>query len=80
MARVFTDIHLAEAEANLHSMPDSAKKVPINFQKIFEKDTITKLQYEESLTFYIDHPELLNKVYEEVVNELSKMQGVPGKQ
>ncbi len=74
MARVLTHFHLEEAEVNLHSLPDTTKKERINFQKIFMKDTITKKQYEESMAFYIDHPELLNKVYEEVVNELSKMQ------
>ena len=75
MAQVITDIHIAEAEMNLHSLPDSTSKTPISFRKIFEKDSITKQQYEESLTFYIDHPELLDKVYEEVLNEMSKMQG-----
>lgn len=74
MARVITDVHLADAETNFHLLPDSTKKKPINFQKVFEKDTITKQQYEESLSFYMDHPELLNAVYEDVVNELSKMQ------
>jgi hypothetical protein len=77
MSQVLTDIHLAQAEVNLHSLPDSTKKEPIDFQKIFVKDTISQHQYEESLAFYIDHPELLNKVYEEVVNELSKMQTSP---
>lgn len=77
MARVITHIHIAEAEAKLHSPADSTKRDSINFKKIFIKDTITKQQYEESLTFYIDHPELLNQVYEQVVNELTKMQGTP---
>ncbi|MBI4946566.1 MAG: DUF4296 domain-containing protein [Bacteroidetes bacterium] len=72
MAQVLTDIHLAEAEANPNAFADSTQKATINFQQVFEKDTITKKQYEESLTFYIAHPELLNEVYEEVVNELSK--------
>jgi hypothetical protein len=79
MARVLTDFHLAEAGAEVN-FPDSTKREPINFQKIFKKDTITQQQYEESLAFYVDHPEILNKVYEEVVNELSKMQGTTSKQ
>ena len=74
MAAVLTDIHMAEAEANLRTLPDSSSKETISFQKIFEKDSISKQQYKESLTFYINHPELLNDVYEEVLNELSKMQ------
>jgi hypothetical protein len=79
MGRVITDVHLQEAEQSIRTLPDSTSKIPINFQKVFEKDTITKQQYEESLTFYIDHPQLLDSVYTQVLNELSKMQGVAGK-
>lgn len=78
MAQVITDIHIAEAEANLKTLPDSTSKQPIGFQPIFEADSITKEQYEESLSFYIEHPKLLNEVYEDVLNELSKRQA--GKQ
>lgn len=77
MAEVLTDIHIVEAEANLRTLPDSASTEKINFQKVFEKNKITKKQYENSLTFYIDHPELLNEIYEKVLNELSKMQAQP---
>ncbi|TAL58612.1 MAG: DUF4296 domain-containing protein [Bacteroidetes bacterium] len=74
MVQVITDVHIAEAEANLRTLPDSTSKETISFQKIFEKDSITKQQYEESLTFYIDHPVLLDSIYTQVLNELSKMQ------
>lgn len=86
MAQVFTDIHMAEAGANapmITDIPakdlDSISKSNISFQKIFDKNQITKEQYDKSLQFYIDHPELLDKVYEEVLNELSKMQGEASK-
>lgn len=78
MAEVLTDIHLAEAKVNLKTLPDSASTEKLSFQKKFEKHKITKEQYEKSISFYIDHPELLNEVYEKVLNELSKMQA--GKQ
>jgi Na+/phosphate symporter len=79
MVQVITDVHIAEAEANLRTLPDSTSKETISFQKIFEKNSISKQQYEESLTFYVDHPKLLNEIYEEVLNELSKMQGAAAK-
>lgn len=75
MAQVITDIHLSEAEMGMHALPDSTKKGPVSFENIFKKDSITKQQYEESLAFYIDHPQLLDTVYTQVLNELSKMQG-----
>lgn len=84
MAQVLTDIHLAEAETNLKILPDSASTIlmaiGIRLQKIFEKHEITKAQYEKSLSFYIDHPELLNQIYEKVLNALSKMQAGNSKQ
>ena len=79
MAAVLTDIHIAEAEAGSRTLPDSTSKVPVSFEKIFEKDSISKSQYEESLSFYMDHPDLLDTVYVQVLNELSKMQGQAGK-
>ena len=78
MAAVLTDIHIAEAEAGSRTLPDSTSKVPVSFEKIFEKDSISKSQYEESLSFYMDNPDLLDTVYVQVLNELSKMQGKAG--
>lgn len=74
IAQVITDIHIAEAEINLLAISDSTLKRSIYFKQIFDKHQITKQQYEESLAFYIDHPETLNKIYEQVLNDLSKMQ------
>ncbi|MEK6615340.1 MAG: DUF4296 domain-containing protein [Bacteroidota bacterium] len=80
MAEVIMDIHIAEAEADIIKLSDSsATDLDVSLgQKIFEKNKITKEQYEKSLSFYIDHPELLNEVYEKALNELSKMQGKIG--
>ena len=75
MAAVITDIHLSEAETSLRTFPDSTSSEKVSFNKIFEKHSITKKQYEESLSFYIDNPELLDSVYTNVLNELSKKQG-----
>ncbi len=80
MAQVIKDIHLAEAKYNMGMLPDSSSNVTINFQQIFEKESVSKEQYDLSFAFYIEHPVLLNEVYEEVMNELSKMQGEASKQ
>ena len=75
MTEVITDIHLAEAEASIRTFPDSTSKEKLSFQKIFQNHSITKNQYDESLQFYMEHPEILDTVYDNVLNELSKMQG-----
>ena len=69
MAQVIADIHIAEAEINLNTPPplpgepgDSLSKKRIRFENIFEKNQITKSQYDISIVFYIAHPELLDTV------------------
>lgn len=74
IAQVITDIHIAEAESTLNAISDSTFKRSVYFEEIFEKHQITKQQYEESLAFYISHPEVFNKIYEQVLSDLSKMQ------
>jgi len=76
MTEVLTEIHLAEAEVNMKTLPDSIATEKLSFHQLFDKNKITRAQFEKSLSFYIDHPELLNEVYEQVLNELSKMQVV----
>ena len=41
---------------------------------IFKTHHITKQSYDNSMAFYTLHPEILNEIYEEVINELSKKQ------
>lgn len=79
MAEVITDIHIAEAKAGLEPYQDSAYAIT-SFEKIFEQNKITRAQYDSSLVFYIEHPELLDTIYGQVLNELSKMQANTGKQ
>ena len=75
MAEVITDIHMAEAETSVRTFPDSISKEKMSFQKIFDKHSVTQKQYDESLSFYMEHPEILDTVYDNVLNELSKKQG-----
>jgi hypothetical protein len=81
MIRVIADIHIAEAEINLTSPPplpesqkDSVLRNKIDFERIFVKNKITRVQYDSSLSFYINHPELLDTIYVQVISELSKKQ------
>ena len=74
MAVVVEQIHLAEAEVALTANPDTISKDRLSFQKIYEENGITKEQYKNSLDFYTDHPELLNKVYGIVLEDLTRKQ------
>ena len=75
MVSVLTDVHLAEAALTLNTKNDSAALVAAGYYNfIYQSHRITKKQFDESLDFYTKHPELLEKIYEEVINELSKKQ------
>lgn len=76
MAEVMRDIHLLEATMNLNVFnPDkTVVENPSPGLDVLKKNNITKRQYDESFDFYSQHPVLLNKVYELVLNDLSKMQ------
>ncbi len=77
MVKVMVDVQLAEALIQNQSLNsnDSTKKIAASYyKKIFEKNAISEQQFRESFLYYSHHLELLNKVYEDVINELSKMQ------
>ncbi len=76
MAEVMLDVHLLEASMSLNiSNADkvSAGNPTPNFD-VLKKNNISKKQYDESFYFYSQHPDLLNEVYQIVLNDLSKMQ------
>ncbi len=77
MAAILVDIHLIEAAMNLNVMNPENASIPNNSSPtidVLKKNHITKAQYEESFLFYTQHPTLLGEIYQEVLNELSKMQ------
>ena len=73
MVLVMTDAHLVEAIIiQGHTMADKSPEA--YYQGIYENHNITKEQFEESYRFYIDHPELFDEIYNEILTELSKQQ------
>lgn len=76
MADVMLDIHLLEAAMSLNTYrPDMVRSGdPATTFDVFDKNKITKDQYNESFEYYAQHPELLNEVYQLMLENLSKMQ------
>lgn len=72
---VLVDIHLAQTVVGLNQLNDSTG-FGLNeyLTAILKLHHVTKQSYENSLTFYTSHPEMLNEIYQEVINELSKKQ------
>lgn len=76
MADVMLEVHLLEAAMSLNTyrtdMVTNGNPTP-TFD-VFDKNKITKDQYNKSFEYYAQHPELLNEVYQLVLENLSKMQ------
>ena len=78
MTQVMMDIHLMEASINLSGgnpkkIDLAGSNVPLNID-VLKKNNITKKQFDDSFSFYTHNPELLSEIYQNVLNELSKMQ------
>jgi hypothetical protein len=75
MVPVLVDMHLAMALIGISQSSDSVHYTLDDYSaSIFRMHHITKEQYRISLEFYTAHPELLDDMYAEVINELSKKQ------
>ena len=76
MAEVMVDINLLEATMSLNITNKDKVSVgnPTPDFNVLKKNNISKKQYDESFYFYSQKPDLLNEVYQIVLDDLSKMQ------
>jgi hypothetical protein len=76
MVPVLVDIHIAQAATGLYSAGDSmhftmGDYIPL----ILSEHHIEKAMYDTSIAFYTRNPEIMQDLYDDVINELSKKQG-----
>ena len=76
MVKVLVDIHLAEANVTIKNLAgdDANKLATAYYQHIYKSHRISKEEFKKSFLFYSQHPQLLEKIYDEVLSELSKKQ------
>lgn len=76
LTQILVDVHLAEGvlnyKRNLGLSFDENKNVLYN--EVFAQHGITSKILESNLLYYNDQPEIMEKIYEEVINHLSKEQ------
>ena len=76
MIPLLVDIHIAQAAASIYSASDSAMyNMNEMLPYILSLHHVEKATYDSSIGFYTRHPELMQQMYEEVINELSKEEG-----
>lgn len=76
MVPVLVDVHLAQASVAILRTADTTAHAMGDYMDVIMKqhglDTAT---YARSIRYYGAHPELLSELYDEVINELSRIQG-----
>jgi hypothetical protein len=76
MIPILVDIHIAQAAAALYNTGDTARRTMTDYMPyILKIHEVEKAFYDSSLSFYTQHPEIMQEMYDEVINELSKKQG-----
>jgi hypothetical protein len=76
MVDLLTEIHLVEGSVTpMLLQSDSATQyVMNNYNFLFKKYNTDQDKFKETMHYYVQHPKELDKVYEQVIENLSKMQ------
>lgn len=74
MESILVDMHVADAVAEVKTLGDvNEKKLSQQYyQQIFKNHGVTKEEFLKSYSFYENNPILLNKIYDDVLGEMSK--------
>lgn len=77
MTHMLIDIHVAEAKvATLSHFPDSSNAYYQLYKaKVYKKYNVTPEKFQKSFDFYMGNVELMDDIYEEVIDSLGLMEG-----
>lgn len=72
MTKILVDVNLLEGALKANFiLADSAKKVaPTLYEEIYERYDTDAATFQKSITWYFEHPELLEEIQKDVVAEL----------
>lgn len=78
MVAIMVDVHLAEAAGNVNRINDTHRfSAGELYPLIFKTHHIDSATFRKSFDYYLEHPKQFNKIYEKVLNELSRMESEP---
>lgn len=73
MEKVLFDIHTVDGYIGTLQKPDTAKIVASSYYKgIYKKFEIDSAIYTRSLNYYYNHPDILNKIYENLTKQFEE--------
>ena len=73
---LLVDLHLADgvgAAFRVLPLPENADSLAL-YTGIFEKHGVTRAQFDSTMTYYTDHPKNLIKIYDKVIENLSRLE------
>jgi|688.fasta_scaffold459982_2 hypothetical protein len=75
-SEIMTDVHLLEAVNNQKMIREDDQKVMTAeyYEQVFEKYQISREEFEKSYTFWVSRPEDMMLIYDQVINNLNKME------
>ena len=77
MEKMLADMHISDAVASTRAMGDINEKKYTGqyYEQIFKNHGITRQEFMKSYNFYENNPILLNKLYDDVLGDISKREG-----
>lgn len=81
MKTVLMEIHIADALAETKAQAGEDEKTLTRkyHEQIYKNHAITHAEFMTSYKFYEANPKLMNKMYDEILNDLSKREETEGK-
>jgi hypothetical protein len=83
MQQILFDIHLAEAYSmSLHAdttrrnIERNKDSLAVFYRSVFQHHHITQKEFEQSMRWYLGHPEDLDSVYTRMIPEMSKLEAL----
>ena len=81
MISLFVDIHVADAMVE-HKFGTQNPNLALSnalYERIYHNHGVSAAQYKSSYKYYEVHPDLMDKMYTQVITELSKEEALMGK-
>lgn len=76
MVAILSDVHIAQAAVSVYNVGDTLRYTVGDYMPaIFKNHGTTQQQFDSSLKYYSANPALLDSIYKEVLEELSKKEG-----
>ena len=76
MVPVLVDVHLLEGmidQFRIQKLPEGNDAIRHEYALIFEKHHISPGVFDTSFDYHVEHPEKMNRILEEVLDELNRM-------